>query len=327
MSRIFVTGSAGMIGTNVTAELLASGHRLVGVDNFWRGKQKNVKRFLSHRNFEFRNVDIAESIEWSKDMTSDDIVIHIADIVAGIGYVFSKEYSVFRQNNRINSQVSSIIAERRPSKVIYLGTACSYPQEMQRDVSTSVLREVDKFPAHPESGYGWSKLIGELELQLAVKGSSTKLCVLDLHNVYGAPCVYDDETSQVIPSLINRSIESESGVLGVWGTGDQGRAFLHVSDVANAVVRALKYDGPVSSFMIGPDYCTTIREVAEIIISHPKIAVDKISFDTDKPTGDIGRFADYALAREELGWQPTVEIKEGIFDLIEYILRDKGLPE
>ena len=93
---------------------------------------------------------------------------------------------------------------------------------MQRSVNESVLQESDKFPADPESGYGWSKLIEKLSW-LAVKDASTKLIVLDLHNVYGWPCVYNDETSQVIPSLINRALLSKNGKLEVWGDGSRQR--------------------------------------------------------------------------------------------------------
>lgn len=97
-----------------------------------------------------------------------------------------------------------------------------------------------------------------------------------------------------------RALESTDGKLTVWGNGKQGRAFVHTSDVVAAVLAALEYHGNESTFMIGPDYCTTITEVAHLIQQHPKMNIDKIVFDTNKPTGDIGRFADAGLAKREL---------------------------
>ena len=123
-------------------------------------------------------------------------------------------------------------------------------------------------PADPESGYGWSKLLGEIEFQLAVKHIGTRLITLDLHNVYGWPCIYADATSQVIPSLIYRALQASDGVLTVWGDGSQGRAFLHVSDVVEAITASLTYEGQFDNFMIGPDHCTTIGDIAQLLVNH-----------------------------------------------------------
>ena len=207
-SRIFVTGVAGMIGSNTARSLLAQGHAVVGIDNLWRGTKANIADLLTHPGFSFRHADIVADQDWYRDLGAQDALIHIADIVAGIGYVFSNEWQVFQKNLMINTQVARVVNARCPGRFIYLGTACSYPQGMQRSVDGSVLAEKDKFPADPESGYGWSKLIGEVEFRLAIKGTETRLTVLDLHNVYGWPCVYRDNTAQVNPSLIYKALRA-----------------------------------------------------------------------------------------------------------------------
>ena len=320
--KIFVTGAAGMIGSNVARELLNQGHTVIGIDNLWRGTRENIKDILNRDNFTFRHADLISDHDWYRDMQSTDCLIHIADIVAGIGYVFSNEWAVFQKNLLINTSVARIVNFLSPRQFIYLGTVCSYPQEMQRSVSASVLVETDKLPADPESGYGWSKLAGEIEFRLATKDIDTKFTVLDLHNVYGWPCTYKDNTSQVIPALINKAVNSEDGKISVWGDGSQGRAFVHVADVVSAIKLSLNYSGDHSAFMIGPDHCTTIAEVASIIQKHPGVQIDEVIFDPSKPTGDIGRFADSSLAMAELGWQPSVDLTQGIHQLIDKIIDD-----
>jgi nucleoside-diphosphate-sugar epimerase len=321
-ARIYVTGVAGMIGSNAARALLEDGLTVVGVDNLWRGTRANIADLLSHRNFTFRHADLISDRDWYRDMGSADVLIHLADIVAGIGYVFSNEWSIFQRNVLINTSVARVVGEKGPGRLVYVGTACSYPQQMQRSVQSSKLSESDKFPADPESGYGWSKLVGEVELRLATKHTSTRLTVLDLHNVYGWPCTYRDATSQVIPSLIFKAINSADRRLSVWGDGKQGRAFLHVSDAVSALRLALSYSGGQPTFMIGPDRCTTIAEVASTIQAHPKIDVREIVFDVSKPIGDIGRFADSTLASRELGWTPKVDFRQGVHELIDRIIDD-----
>lgn len=322
LNRVFVTGVAGMIGSSTARQLLADGMVVVGVDNLWRGRMANIADLLAHPNFSFRHADIISDQDWHRDLATRDALIHIADIVAGIGYVFANEWSVFQKNMLINTAVARVVNVVQPDRFIYLGTACSYPQSLQRSVTGSVLSEATKFPADPESGYGWSKLAGEIEFRLATKGTNTRFTVLDLHNVYGWPCVYRESTAQVIPSLINRALHSGDRRLTVWGDGKQGRAFLHVRDVVSAIQLALRYEGTHSTFMIGPDHCTTIGEVAELIRAHPKVGIDQVVFDTSRPTGDIGRYADASLASRELKWSPSVLFANGLHELIDRIIDD-----
>lgn len=321
--KIYLTGAAGMIGSNMARAFVAEGHDVVGIDNLWRGTRSNLKSLEGSAAFELRHADIASDLEWFRDMGTEDVLVHTADIVAGIGYVFSNEWSVFQKNILINTQIARVVNQMQPRQLIYLGTACSYPQGLQRSVDDSQLSEIMKLPADPESGYGWSKLIGEIEFSLAIKGTSTKLTVLDLHNVYGWPCKYDDGTAQVIPSLVNKALSSVDGKLMVWGDGSQGRAFIHVNDVVRGTILALGYDGEYQSFMLGPDHCTSIRSVAELILQHPRSQVSEIVYDTSKPTGDIGRFADASRARSELGWRPTVDFQAGLAELIDCIADDR----
>lgn len=321
--RLYVTGAAGMIGSNLCQSLLQAGHYVIGIDNLWRGTTRNINALKAHKNFTFRHADITADHDWYADMEENSVLFHTADIVAGIGYVFSNEWRVFQKNILINTQIARIVNQFQPRQLIYLGTACSYPQSLQRSVEHSVLSEKAKFPADPESGYGWSKLIGEIEFGLAVKGTRTRLTVLDLHNVYGWPCVYADSTAQVIPSLIYKALQSTDGKLSVWGDGKQGRAFLHVRDVVQGAQKAIAYEGDLQTFMLGPDRCTSIAEVANLIKEHPRVRIDEIVYDTSKPTGDIGRFADAGLAQQELGWRMSVPFREGLYELVDNIVSDR----
>ncbi len=106
-----------------------------------------------------------------------------------------------------------------------------------------------------------------------------------LHNVYGTPCDFSPERSQVIPSLIRKAVNYPNEDFVVWGSGLQGRAFLHVSDVVNGIILALEKGRGEGALQIGPSVCTSIKEIAESIVEISQKDI-KIEYDLTKPEGD-----------------------------------------
>ena len=315
-STIYVTGAAGMIGSIFCREAVKNGYNVIGIDNLSRGNILNIQPLLESKLFTFVYSDISNDLDWANNLNNSDVIVHLADIVGGIGYVFSNEWEIFNKNLRINSNLSRVVNLRKPRQLVYIGTACSYPQSMQKSISNSGLKESDKFPADPESGYGWSKLIGDIEYKLLCESKGIIYTNIDLHNVYGSPCDYNPATAQVIPALIFKALTSDQLVL--WGNGEQGRAFVEVRDVAVAIMSSID-KGVAGSYMIGPPFCTTINDLVKIILSNPKVKAKTVIKDLSKPVGDIGRYYSGTAAYEILGWKPKISIEEGISDLIDYI--------
>lgn len=315
MSRILVTGGAGMIGSNLVRRLVADGHSVVVVDNLWRGRIEYLldgERPLIDLARDFHKLDLSHPDMLDPLLGGVDYVFHLADVVAGIGYVFSHERSLFRQNLLINSNVVASVARfPRLAGYIYVGTACSFPAERQTGPDAPPLREDELFPASPESAYGWSKLMGQYEALLLEKETGIPVCLPMLHNVYGTPCDFGRERSQVLPAIVRRAIEWPTAPFTVWGTGRQGRAFVHVEDVVEGLVAAMGPGLGHGAIQIGPDRCTTIREAAETVVRISGKPIP-IVYDPTKPEGDLGRCADYAKAREVLGWAPKVDFEEGM---------------
>ena len=326
--NILVTGCAGMIGSYLTSHLLnlfstKDGNRIFGIDNLSRGKLSNLKEACGDKfeEFVFINADLSYfNDSWGDYFQNLDIVIHLADIVAGIGYVFSNESYVFRTNLLINSNVSKAIYLHKPKRYIYVGTACSFPRNLQLSTTSTPLIEDDQFPAAPESGYGWSKLMGEIEAGYLAKEGITESVILSLHNVYGKYCDYSKETSQVIPSLCLKAIESKNknNNLEVWGDGSQGRAFVHAKDVINAIILSFYKGENKGVIQIGPNKCTTINDLAKIIVGKVDSNIT-INHDLSKPIGDIGRCANFNKAKDLLGWEPSIFLEEGISDLVDWL--------
>jgi len=319
-----------MIGSRLVRALCQAGHEVVVIDNLWRGKLSNIDGI---RGFDlarqFHDIDLSDANNNGRlagVLAGCEAVVHLADIVAGISYVFNNQYDVFRVNNLINTNTFHVCAETEIPKVLYAGTACSFPKNLQMSLD-SVLAESQLFPAEPESAYGWSKLMGSLELQFMAERYGMSATTLILHNVYGPNCDLDPKRSQVIPSIIRRMIElPDDGTLTVWGSGNQGRAFIHVDDVCNAFLAALERQDLPSVIQIGPDHCTSIRELVETLQHRVLKKSFAVHYDTTKPEGDKGRCADYSLAKRVLGWSPTVSIEDGLQRTTRWIGEELGVP-
>ena len=311
-----------MIGSRLVELMINKSYEVTVIDNLWRGKIKyleNIEGFDIERNFINQDLSTINSFRCLKKGTTFDYIIHLADIVAGIGYVFGNEGYIFDINNKINSNVVKYALEINVDKFIYVGTACSFPKGLQNGIN-SILCETDLFPADPESAYGWSKLIGSLEMRFLFQNSKIKSTTLMLHNVYGPNCDFSPGKSQVIPSLIYKTLTQPSNEsIVVWGSGKQSRAFIHVDDVCDAIIKTLDCNEKLPEFVqIGPDNPITIGDLAELIIQKSNIS-RKIDYDITKPTGDFGRGCSSDLAKSLLNWKPKIKIEEGIQNLVEWM--------
>lgn len=312
-----------MIGSNLSAALVDSGIEVYIVDNLWRGRLENVAHieFFQKRPENIINRDLSIPGAIDDIVGKVDCVYHLADVVAGIGFVFSNQRWLFHKNLIINSNVFDSIVRCNPelSALIYVGTACSYPRELQYGVSAKPLREEQMFPANPESAYGWSKLMGQIEAQLLQQDCGIPVALPILHNVYGTPCDTDPKRSQVIPALCRRAAEAERGAeISVWGSGKQGRAFVHVDDVVDALIKCYTRGLGGGDVQIGPNECTSIGQIAECIAAASGKDL-RVSFDATKPEGDGGRCADGTKAREMLGWTPKVDMMTGLSRTYEWV--------
>lgn len=324
MKSIMVTGGCGMIGSNLVKRLVKEGWDVYVADNLWRGKLE----YLNDENgnpvidldTHFFKKDLTIYSEAKEVIGITDYVVHLADIVAGIDYVFKNQGELFRINNLINTNVFDCCRKAGKDKIkglVYVGTVCSFPLTRQSTLNPEPLREEELFPAQPESAYGWSKLMGQLEIGYLEQETGIPCCTLMFHNVYGTPTDFG-ERAQVIPALIRKAVNYPNEEMNVWGSGEQGRAFIHVDDIVNALVLTLEKGWGHGYIQIGPSHCTSIREIAEKVVEISGKEI-KPFYDTSKPEGDKARCADYTKAKNILGWEPTVSLEDGLRESYQWI--------
>jgi len=325
--KILVTGGAGSIGSNLVKKLVSLNYEVFVVDNLWRGKldylnESNIPSINLKTNF--LNLDLRDYNNCIIASEGMDLVIHLADIVAGINYVFNNEYSVYRNNTIINSNMLHASIKNNVPNYLYIGTACSYPKEKQQNINiTPLFREDDVYPANPESSYGWSKLMGEYECEIAQKNNLINIGILRFHNVYGPPCEYSIEKSQVIPALCRKAANYPIEDFVVWGSGNQKRAFLYIDDAVDAIILMLEKGFNKGAIQIGPSISHSINDIAQRIINISGKNI-KILNDIKRPEGDTDRAANIEKAQSILGWSAKVSLDEGLNNTYHWVQKEIG---
>lgn len=280
---------------------------------------------------DFCFADLADSSQIGSLFENSNVVFHLADVVAGIAYVFDNQASLFRENVLINENVfHAVQMAKSVSDYIYVGTACSYPLELQSSYETVALREEQTYPAHPESAYGWSKLIGEYESNLYSQTSglngSLNIGLLRFHNLYGPRAqYYHPELSQALPSLIRKAINYPREEFRIWGSGKQYRDFLFISDAITALLAMWKYGMNEGVIQVGTGLPTTLLEASSIIEKLSRKCLSKqlnLQVDASKREGDRGRVAVLDRAKDILKWTPKINIHEGLARTFAWIARD-----
>ena len=322
-SKIIITGGAGFIGSTLAKRLVREGADVQVIDNLWRGRLENLRlpdgTFAIDLESQFHLADLTDYSKCLELVRDADLVYHLADVVGGVHFALHHEPFVFRQNILINTNVISACVANHVPNYVYVGTACSFPKHLQMREEITALTEDQTYPAEPESSYGWSKLMGEYEAELARKSGRINVGLLRFHNVYGPGASFDPHHSQALPALIRKAILFPAEPFVVWGSGSQYRDFVYIDDVIQALVLVVQRGLNRGVIQIGSEQATTLKEAAEIIIQISGKSID-IVFDTTKPQGDRGRVAVCTRARQMLGWEPKTDLRLGLERTYEWIL-------
>lgn len=316
--KTVVTGAAGFIGANLVRALLKEGREVKAIDSFSRGSSRNLEG-LNVRVF---NADLRDYGQALASVREADTVFHLAAKVGSIDYLHgsnSAELDALQTNLLIDGNVFRACLESGVRRVVYASSVSVYPIDKQ-DRLGARFREGDTRPINPEGGYGWAKLVGELQLGLM---EGVKSGVARIFNAYGEFSEFGD-TAQVVPALVRKAIRYPDEDFVVWGDGRQTRNLLYVGDCVDALLEIEKRArNPPLVLNVGNPDTVTVKGIAKTVVgvSGKKIP---LKFDLSKPVGPLSRIPDVALAQKELGWMPRTRLEEGIMRTYEW-MRDEIL--
>ena len=293
-SKIYVAGHRGLVGSALVRALQSRGY----------------ERVLSRSRAEL-DLTRQEAVQAFFDRERPDAVILAAARVGGIHANNSRPAEFIRDNLLIQDHVIDAAQRGGVEKFVFLGSSCVYPKLAEQPIREDSLLTGPLEPTN--EWYAIAKIAGvKLCQALRREFGFNAICLMPT-NLYGPGDNFDLQEAHVLPALLRRIHEAKqrgSASVTVWGSGAPRREFLHVDDLADAVLYLLhEYDRePIVNVGWGKDI--SIRELAELVVS----AIDykgRLLFDTAKPDGtprkllDVGRLT-------ELGWSPKITLQAGI---------------
>jgi len=311
--KVCVTGGAGFIGSHLVKRLVDKDRDVVVADDFSIGRISNLEGLgltIRQKQLSVEHCDLRKYADAVKAVSGSEVVFHLAARVGNIPYLHSgkeAELQAFQDNTQIDINIFKACQEQKVKKIIYTSSVSIYPHKLQL-TSDAVLSESDaQFTSYskdcePEGGYGWAKVLGEYQLSLM----DCHVGIARVFCSYGPNMLLDD-SARAVAMLCRKVVEYPTKPFVVWGSGDQTRDYLYVSDCIDALLLLEEHGGTVN---VGSGRATRIGELAEKIVEISGKHV-RIQYDASKPTGLIGRTADISKLKA-LGWKQRVSLEEGL---------------
>jgi len=299
--RILVTGGAGFVGRQVVAQLLQSG--------------ADPNKIMIPRSQEY-NLCTLEACQ--KVVQGQDIVIHLAAHVGGIGLNLVKPAELFYDNLMMGTQLIESAYRAGVEKFVCVGTICAYPKFTPVPFKEDNLWE--GYPEETNAPYGIAKKALLVQLQSYRQQYGFNGIYLLPVNLYGPEDNFNPKSSHVIPALVHKVYEAQKRgdkTLPVWGDGSPTREFLYSTDAARGIVMATQLYNQPDPVNLGTNHEVTIKDLVETICELMEFQ-GEIIWETDKPNGQPRRCLDTTRAKEKFGFVAEVGFKEGLKNTINW---------
>jgi len=269
---------------------------------FWKGDFRDLL-------FKFRMNPrhIQETYDLDFERFTD--VFHFAAIVGGRLKIEGDPMAVALDLS-IDAEFFYWACQHKPERVLYPSSSAAYPISLQSPTGAIALSEPDidftKNLGVPDMTYGWSKLTGEFLAQIAAKHYGISVVCIRPFSGYGE----DQDLTYPVPAIAARAARKENP-FEVWGTGKQGRDFVHIDDVLDLIFILMDHVSDGSAYNIGSGKLTSFLDLIGVFTSIAGYSPE-IKPLLDKPVGVHSRYCDMSLVEEKFGWRPKISVEEGM---------------
>lgn len=304
MKRTLVTGGAGFLGSFLCEKMLDQGHEVIALDNFYTGSRKNISHLLDHPSFELIRHDIVEPI-----LLEVDWIFNMACPASPIHYQYNPVKTV---KTSVMGAINMLgLAKRVRARILQASTSEVYGDPEIHPQQESYWGSVN--PIGLRSCYDEGKRVAETLMMDYHRQNQVDVKLVRIFNTYGPRMHIND--GRVVSNFIVAALKEEP--LEIFGDGEQTRSFCYVSDLIDVILKMMNKDDLIGPVNIGNPGEFTIRELAEKILKLTG-SRSKIQVKQERSDDPVRRRPDISLAREKLGWEPFVDLEEGLGKTIEY---------
>ncbi len=305
-----ITGGAGFIGSHLCASLLKDGYQVLCVDNLITGKEKNIENLKENPNFKFIEYDVTKPLN---DLTDQplDFVFHLASPASPVD--FSKIPEEILLVNSIGTLNVLNLAKDKNAKILIASTSEAYGDPMVHPQPETYKGNVNTFG--PRSCYDESKRFAESATYVFLHKYDLDARVIRIFNTYGPNMQKAD--GRVVSNFINAALSNEP--IKIDGNGSQTRSFCYVTDLVEGIKKAMFNENTKGEiFNLGNPEEYTMNGFAEKIVALTSSKSEVVYSGNFRPDDPMQRCPDISKAKRILGWEPKINVEEGLQKTIEY---------
>ena len=299
------------------APFYVAGHRGLVGSSVWRHLESaGFTRLLGKTSAELDLRDREAAFDFFAREKPTNVILAAAK-VGGIAANSTFLVDFLSENLRIQVNVLDAALAHGVERLLFLGSSCIYPKLAPQPIKEEYLLTGHLEPTN--DAYAIAKIAGILHVQAARRQYGRPWISAMPTNLYGPGDNFSPHGSHVLPALVRRYDEAQSSAVQSvvnWGSGNPRREFLHVDDLASACLHLLDHYDGASHVNVGTDEDHTIREIASIVATEVGYT-GETQWDTSKPDGTMQKLLDVSMIRE-LGWRPTIGLREGIASTISW---------
>lgn len=305
MARILITGGAGFLGSHLSDLFIEEGHDIVCVDNLITGNRDNIAHLFGNPRFKFIHHDVTEYLHVAGPI---DFLLHFASPASPIDYLELPIQTL--KVGALGTHKVLGLAKDKGARFLLASTSEVYGDPLVHPQTESYWGNVN--PIGPRGVYDEAKRFAEALVMAYHRVHKMETRIARIFNTYGPRMRPND--GRVVSNFINQALEGEP--LTIYGDGTQTRSFCYVDDLVDAISRLL-FSAETEPVNLGNPYEMSVMELAKLVqeLSGKEVGIKMQPLPTDDPKV---RQPDISRARETLGWEPQVSLREGLARTIEH---------